>query len=94
MKSSGRLPHQAADKGSKEKRHRLAPLCSRRTERVEKPLTRQFGIPALCLQPGKGDGANDSSGRRDLDADDGRKAAGRPETAQLGNLGAEGRLHP
>lgn len=27
---------------------RLAPLCSRTTEHVEKPLTRQFGIPALC----------------------------------------------
>jgi hypothetical protein len=27
---------------------RLAPLCSRTAEHVEKPLTRQFGIPALC----------------------------------------------
>jgi hypothetical protein len=75
MKSSGRLPHQAADKGSKEKRHLPGAIVQSEDGTSGKAADSAIRDPRRLFAARNGDGVKDSSGRSDLDADDGRRPA-------------------
>jgi hypothetical protein len=75
MKSSGRLPHQAADKGSKEKRHLPGAIVQSEVGTSGEAAHSAIRDPRRLFAARNGDGVKDSSGRSDLDADDGRRPA-------------------
>jgi hypothetical protein len=80
MKSSSRLPHQAAEKASKEKRHAPSAIVQSEDGTRGKAADSAIRDPRPLFAARNGDGANDSSGRSDLDADDERR---RPAVRRL-----------